>query len=78
MLSGGKGGGRVKSLVGSPNAVVRGGGQRAFVTNDKGQVILDITADRVKPVTPGRGFGPKRVPTKEELRLLNKLLESSQ
>jgi len=30
-----------------------------FITNDKGQVILDATRNRVKPVTPGQGFGEK-------------------
>ena len=73
-LSGGRGGGKVKTLVGPKNAAVRGGGQRAFVTNDKGQVILDITKDRVKPVAPGQGFGPKRAPTQEELEILQKVL----
>ncbi len=76
VLSGGRGGGKVKSLIGPPNAAVRGGGQRVFVTNDKGQVILDITKNRVKPVTPGQGFGPKRAPTKEELGILQQMLGS--
>jgi hypothetical protein len=48
-------------------------GNVVFVTNDRGQVILDITGDRVKPVVPGQGFGPKRPPTKEELDLIEKL-----
>ena len=42
--------------------------------NDKGQVILDITTARVKPVTPGQGFGPKRAPTQSELNLLEQVL----
>lgn len=45
-----------------------------FVTNERGQVILDITESRVKPVVPGRGFGPKRAPTIEELNLLKGIL----
>ena len=53
---------------------MRGGGERVFVTNEKGQVILDITKNRVKPVTPGQGFRPKRAPTSEELDLLQKVL----
>ncbi len=73
-LSGGRSGSKVKNLTGPPNSVVKGGGERVFVTNDKGQVILDVTRDRVKPVTPGQGFGPKRPPTADELSLLKKLL----
>lgn len=78
-LFGGRYGSKVKSLVGPKNSVVRGGGERLFVTNDRGAVVLDITRDRVKPVTPGargRGFGPKRKPTKEELALLDKVFPS--
>lgn len=52
----------------------RGGGERAFVTNAEGKVILDITKDRVKTVIPGQGFGPKRAPTAEELGWLQQLL----
>jgi RHS repeat-associated protein len=74
VLRGGRGGENVKDLVGPPNSVVRGGGERAFVTNDKGQVVLDITRGRVKPVKPGEGFGPKRPPTPDELRLLDRVL----
>ena len=77
-LSGGRSGGLVKNLVGPPNSVVRGGGARAFVTNEEGKAILDITADRVKPVMPGQGFGPKRAPTPEELDLLDKVLKGGQ
>jgi RHS repeat-associated protein len=73
-LSGGRSGELVKDLTGPPNSVVRGSGQRAFVTNDKGQVILDITKERVKPVQPGQGFGPKRTPTADELDMLQKVL----
>jgi len=74
-LSGGRSGQFVKNLKGPPNSAVRGGGDRAFVTNDNGEVILDITRDRVKPVTPGQGFGPKRAPTDDELDLLDKVLK---
>ena len=34
-------------------------------------VVLDITRGRVKPVTQGKGFGPKRVPTGKELKALD-------
>lgn len=80
VLSGGRSGQLVKSLVGPPSSVVRGGGARAFVTNEQGQVILDITAQRVKPVIPGQGFvkGAKRAPTSEELDLLSRLLGGGQ
>ncbi len=74
VLSGGRGGELVKSLTGPSNSVVRGGPGRAYVTNEKGQVILDITKSRVKPVTPGQGFGPKRAATSEELDLLDSVL----
>jgi RHS repeat-associated protein len=70
LLAGGRSGERVKDLVGPANSAVRGSAQRVFVTNDRGQVVLDITPDRVKPVVPGQGFGPKRTPTKEELELI--------
>jgi hypothetical protein len=46
---------------------------RVFVTDSQGQVILDITAERVKPVTPRQGFGEKRSPTQEELGLIRQL-----
>jgi len=75
-LKGGRSGQNVKNLVGPPNSVVRGGGSRVFITNERGEVILDITRDRVKPVTPGRGFGPKRPPSEEELHLLDQVLGS--
>lgn len=72
-LSGGRSGERVKELMGPPNSAVRGGEGRAFITNERGQVIRDVTQDRVKEVTPGVGFGPKRVPTAAELQLLKQL-----
>ncbi len=73
-LSGGRSGQFVKSLTGPPNSAVKSTGPgRIFVTDTEGRVILDITADRVKPVTPGTGFGDKRLPTLEELELIKKL-----
>jgi RHS repeat-associated protein len=69
-LAGGRSGQSVKSLVGPANSAVRGGPGRIFVTDSKGRVAFDITAGRVKAV----GFGGKRLPTKEELALLQKVL----
>jgi hypothetical protein len=75
MLEGaGRSGQNVKFLTGPANSVVKSAGPgRIFVTNAQGQVILDITAARVKPVTPGVGFGDKRLPTLEELELIKQL-----
>jgi len=51
----------VKFLTGPPNSVVKSTGPgRIFVTDAQGRVILDITAERVKPVTPGVRFGDKK------------------
>lgn len=66
-LSGGRSGQHVKSLFGPKNSVVKGSNRRVYLTDDQGQVIADITADRTKPVIPGKGFGEKRPPTDEEL-----------
>jgi hypothetical protein len=63
----------VKNLTGPPNSAIKGSTGRVYVTNDNGQVILDITKERVKSVTPGQEFGPKRAPTPEELDLISKL-----
>lgn len=73
-LSGGRSGEFVRNLIGPRNAVVRGGGERAFVTNRSGQVIRDITADRVKPITPGVGAGAKQPPSAQDLELLQRVL----
>ncbi len=70
VLSGGRSGELVKNLTGPANSVLRGGGERAFVTDAEGKVILDVTKTRVKQVIPGQGFGPKRAPTEEELNWL--------
>jgi hypothetical protein len=69
-LYGGRSGQRVPSLKGPPNSIVRGGGERVFVTDAQGRVVSDITRNRVKSVIPGQGFGPKRPPTAEELKIL--------
>ena len=73
-LSGGRSGENVKNLTGKPNSAIPSTGDRIFVTNDKGQVIRDITPDRVKEVIPGVGFGPKRPPTKRELDLFDEVM----
>jgi hypothetical protein len=72
-LFGGRGGRAVRDLVGPPNSVIRGSEGRVFLTDGQGRVILDITRERVKPVTPGGGFGPKRDPTPSELNWINAL-----
>lgn len=74
----GRSGAGVKNFEGPPNAVVKGASPgRVFVTDGEGRVILDITADRVKPVVPGQGFvagdGRKLVPTIEQLDWIKKL-----
>jgi hypothetical protein len=74
-LSGGRSGEKVKFLKGPPHSalksVVEG---RVFVTNAVGQVVLDITAERVKQVIPQVGFvGEKRDSTAEELDLIKQL-----
>jgi hypothetical protein len=57
VLSGGRGGGLVKNLAGPANSVLKGSEGRIFITNDAGKVIWDVTANRAKPVIPGKGFG---------------------
>ena len=71
-LSGGRSGQKVKNLTAPINSAVRGANGRVCVTNDKGQVILDMTRKRVKPVIPGQGLGPKRAPTPQELELIKR------
>jgi RHS repeat-associated protein len=72
-MSGGRGGSGVKNLTGPPNSAVRGSEGRVFVTNNQGQVVADITKQRVKSVYPGVGFGDKRPPTQDELRMLEQI-----
>ena len=70
----GRSGQNVKSLTGPANSVVKSTAPgRVFVTDAQGRVILDITLERVKPVTPGVGFGEKRPPTLEELEWIKLL-----
>ena len=77
-LFGGRSGELVKNLVGPEQSVVKGGQKGTiFITNDKGQVIIDITKDRVKYIIPGKGFDKtignkgKINPTNEHLELIN-------
>jgi len=73
-LSGGRSGQNVKNLTGPPNSAVKGSAGRVYITNDKGQVILDVTSARAKQVTPGVGFGKaERPPTPQELDIINRL-----
>jgi hypothetical protein len=70
----GRSGENVKFLKGPPKSAVRSiAPGRVFVTDAKGQVVLDITMERVKPVRPQIGFGEKRAPTAAELSLIAKL-----
>ena len=71
--SGGRSGSDVKDLTGPPSSAIRGSPGRICITDSDGNVVLDVTADRAKPVTPGEGFGDKRAPTPDELDLLNEL-----
>ena len=71
--SGGRSGAGVKDLKGPSNSAIRGAPGRVYVTDADGNVVRDITVDRVKPVTPGKGFGDKRTPTQEELDLIKQL-----
>lgn len=73
ILSGGRSGQFVKNLTGPANSVLKGSGNRIFITDDAGKVIWDITRDRAKSVVPGQGFGPKVTPTQQQLDLLNKI-----
>lgn len=64
---GGRSGQRVKNLTGPPNSAARGaGGNRVYITDSEGRVVKDITRNRVKPVTPGVGFGDKEFDLTEE------------
>ncbi|MCC7069929.1 MAG: hypothetical protein IT383_01320, partial [Deltaproteobacteria bacterium] len=74
VLFGGRSGSRVKSLVGPANSIVRGGGERLFVTNERGEVILDITAERAKEIAPGVGATVKRALTEGERAMLDAVL----
>lgn len=68
----------MKNIVGPPNSVVKNPRGGIWITNDQGQVILDVDRGRAKPVSPGIGFGEKRDPTPEELELLDELYGEAQ
>jgi hypothetical protein len=72
----GRSGENVKFLTGPPNSAVKSKAPgRVFITNAKGQVILDITLERVKEVQPQVGFvGEKRQTLTVQERDLIKLL----
>jgi RHS repeat-associated protein len=73
-IAGGRGGALIKSATGPANSALRGmQNGRVLVTDRFGRVILDITKSRVKPVTPRVGFGPKRPPTPQEIRLIDRV-----
>ena len=74
-LSGGRSGQKVKTLIGPPNSAIKGNGNRVFITDKNGHVILDITTKRTKTVVPGVGLGPKRLPTEQEIKILGLVLE---
>lgn len=73
VIKGGRSGQNVKNAVSEANSVIKGSNGRVYVTDQTGKVILDITKDRVKEVIPGRGFGPKRPPTAEEIQLIKSI-----
>lgn len=73
LIKGGRSGNLVKNAIGPANSVLKGSQGRIFITNNKGQVIWDITSERAKSVIPGVGFGPKVAPTKEQLNLIKKI-----
>jgi RHS repeat-associated protein len=71
---GGRSGQNIKNLQGPPNSVIKGSPGRVYVTNKDGQVIQDITANRVKNVIPGKGFvGGKITPSSEQLQWIERL-----
>src|SRR5690348_6955552 len=52
-LSGGRSGGDVKDLTGPPNSAISGQGDRIYITDENGNVVVDVTPDRAKNVVPG-------------------------
>jgi RHS repeat-associated protein len=72
--AGGRAGENVKNLTGPPNSAIPSvSGDRIWITNEKGEVILDIQSGRAKSVVPGQGFAGERPPTSQELELLKKV-----
>jgi RHS repeat-associated protein len=74
VIKGGRSGQLLKNATGPANSVVKGGAEgRVLITNQKGQVIWDITKERAKSVIPGQGFGYKVAPTQEQLNLIKQI-----
>jgi hypothetical protein len=73
VVKGGRSGQNVKNVVTEANSVVKGSNGRVYVTDQSGKVVLVITKDRVKEVILGRGYGPKRPPTAEEIQLIKSI-----
>jgi RHS repeat-associated protein len=73
--SGGRSGEKVKDATGPPNSAIPSTGRSVWVTDGNGNVVVDVTPDRAKPVIPGVGFGDKRSPTQGELDLWNQVKE---
>jgi hypothetical protein len=71
--SGGRSGENVKDASGPPNSAIPSTGGSVWITDGQGNVVVDVTPERAKPVTPGVGFGEKRPPTKNELDLWDKV-----
>lgn len=69
---GGRSGEFVKTLTGPPDSIFKGGGERLFVTDHLGRVILDLTRERAKDVVPNLGFVSKRQPTDAERQVLSR------
>jgi hypothetical protein len=63
----------VPGLTGPPNSALPGAPGRIYITDGNGNVVVDVTEERAKDITPGRGAGPKRDPTPQELDLLEKM-----
>jgi hypothetical protein len=78
-LSGGRSGQNVKNLKAEPNSFVPGSPGRIYATNENGEVVRDITKERVKNVIPGQGFEHdkngviEREPTAQERQALGKI-----
>jgi hypothetical protein len=77
--AGGRSGANVKYMMGPPNTAMKGAGEaqgirRAFVTNQAGQVIKDITPERTKIIIPGKGEAGKINPSpREDQQILKRL-----
>jgi hypothetical protein len=71
--SGGRSGERVKDASGPPNNAIPSSGGSVWITDGKGNVVVDVTPERAKPVKPGVGFGEKRPPTQTELDLWSRV-----